>query len=206
MRSTLLLAALAAGAVNAFEKRVYVTDWTTVTVTKTVTAAAVTHTVPAVQQAQVEPQTSTVAPAVTHHAPAVLQAQVEHQTSTVAPALPPVETTRSEQSKKTTASETVNAPAPQQPTQVPEPQVAAESTSYFSTMWTSTIEPASSTLATSTSSASATSTPVNAYQQAVLYNHNIHRSNHSAPSVDWSKNLETSARALAANCVYQHDT
>lgn len=207
MRSTLLLAALAAGAVNAFEKDVYVTDWTTVTVTKTVTAAAVTYTVPAVQQVQVESQTSTVAPTVTHTVPAVQQSQVEHQTSTVAP--PPVETTHSELSlsKKTTfAPDSVTLPALQLPTQVPEPQTSTESTSYFSTAWTSTLEPASSTLATSTSSASATSTPVNAYQQAVLYNHNIHRSNHSAPSVDWSANLEKSARALAAKCVYEHDT
>jgi hypothetical protein len=183
MRSTLLLAALAAGAVNAFERRVYVTDWTTITVTKTVTAPAVTHTVPAPQQVQVDYETSTLSAA-------------------------SVETGHSDLSKKSTVivpDSVTSEPAPES-TETPDP--TAESTSYWSTAWTSTIEPepATSTLATSTSSAAPSSTPANAYQQAVLYNHNIHRSNHSAPSVDWSSDLESSARTLAAKCVYQHDT
>jgi len=175
MRSTLLLAALAAGAVNALERRVYETDWTTVTVTKTVTAPAVTETVPAAQQAQVVYETSTESAA-------------------------PAETEHSDLFKKSTVI--VRDPA----TDEAQP---AESTTYWSTAWTSTIqpEPAPTTLSTSTSSApEASATPANAYQQAVLYNHNVHRSNHSAPSVDWDSSLESSARALAAKCVYQHDT
>ncbi|KAJ5082646.1 hypothetical protein N7532_011689 [Penicillium argentinense] len=170
MRSSLFLAALAAGAVNAYEKRVYVTDWTTVTVTKTVTAPAVTETVTPVQQIQA--------------------ADTTVSTSTTETPAPVADTT--ELSKKST-------------------EVAA-TTEYFSTAWTSTLE-ASSTMQTSSSSStsapastSSGSSATNSYQQAILYNHNVHRSNHSASSLDWDSELESTAHTLAARCVYEHDT
>ncbi|KAJ5204400.1 uncharacterized protein N7498_005279 [Penicillium cinerascens] len=181
MRSTLLLAALAAGAVNAFERSVYVTDWTTVTVTKTVTAPAAVETV---QPAQ--------------------QVQVDHQTPTMS--VDPVETEPSDLPKKPTAI--VPEAATSMPAPTEEAQPTADSTSYWSSAWTSTIQPppAASTVSTSTTSAAPSSAPANSYQHAVLYNHNIHRSNHSAPSVDWDSSLESSARTLASRCVYHHDT
>lgn len=46
----------------------------------------------------------------------------------------------------------------------------------------------------------------NDYQNNVLYSHNIHRSNHSANSLTWSSELESSAHKLAEQCVYKHDT
>ncbi|KAJ6120543.1 hypothetical protein N7523_004823 [Penicillium sp. IBT 18751x] len=204
MRPTLLLAALAAGAVNAYERRVYVTDWTTVTVTKTVTAPAVTETVAAANQVQVDYKTTTLSAA-----PVETEQSELLKKSTV---VVPESVTSSTSTFEAVSSTFTPAPAPAPTSAAEEVQAAAESTSYWSTAWTSTIEPestasATSTLATSTSSvAAATATAANAYQQAVLYNHNIHRSNHSAPSVDWSADLETSARALAAKCVYEHDT
>ncbi|KAJ5937816.1 hypothetical protein N7454_004158 [Penicillium verhagenii] len=173
MRSTLLIAALAAGCVSAFEKRVYVTDWTTVTVTETITAPTVTETVPAVKKVPFVFETTTSVPDV-------------------------VTTSVSVAETSTTAAAAVEANTD-----------LAASTSYYSTAWTSTIEPsaASSTLATSTSSAStATASATNAYQQQVLYNHNIHRSNHSVSSLEWSADLESSAYTLAARCTYEHDT
>ncbi|KAJ6109504.1 hypothetical protein N7486_001739 [Penicillium sp. IBT 16267x] len=182
MRSALLLAAFAAAScVSAFEKRIYVTDWTTVTVTKTITAPTVTETVAAVEKVPVVITTSTSV--------ADVEANTElFKKSTV----PPEPATSS--------------PAPV----APEPTEAA-STSYWSTAWTSTIEDSapSSTLATSTSTSSAssaTASATNAYQQAVLYNHNIHRSNHSVSSLEWSADLESSAKTLAARCTYEHDT
>ncbi|GLI73850.1 hypothetical protein PoHVEF18_002080 [Penicillium ochrochloron] len=185
MRSTLLLAALAAGCVNAFEKRIYVTDWTTVTVTKTVTAPAVTETVQPAQQAQIQNTvTTTTQPAVAAAA----------------------ETESSELAKKSTVIVPISSTT--QAAAVPA-DTAAAATSYFSTAWTSTVEAASSTLAVATSSAStaaSTAGATNSYQSAVLYNHNIHRSNHSVSSVEWSADLEASAQTLAARCVYQHDT
>ncbi|KAJ5682276.1 hypothetical protein N7462_005441 [Penicillium macrosclerotiorum] len=182
MRATLFIAALAAGCVNAYEKRVYVTDWTTVTVTETVTAPAVTETVQPAHQAQVQVTTTTVSQA-------------------AAPA--PAETDKSDFSKKSTVLVPNSATSA-----APQPETEDGTTSSYSTAWTSTVTP-SSTLSTSTAAAattSATSTATNSYQQAVLYNHNIHRSNHSVSSLDWSADLQASALALAQKCVYEHDT
>lgn len=197
MRSTLFLAALAAGAAHAYEKRVYVTDWTTVTVTKTVTAPAVTETVTPAQQVQV--------------------AETVYTTSTETPAVAET-TTSSELAKKSTEAVPVNEPATTQAAQAQQDPT----TSWFSTAWTSTFEAASSTLqpqaqstsssttqaaAASTSSASSSSDGVSeAYKQAVLYNHNIHRSNHSVSSLEWDDKLLESATILAHRCVYEHDT
>jgi len=187
MRSTLLLAAFAASCVSAFEKRVYVTDWTTVTVTETITAPTVTETVPAVERVPVVITTSTSV------------ADVEANTdlfkkSTVPPESAPTQVAVAPESTEAAPTE-------------------AASSSYWSTAWTSTIEASSSapssTLATSTSTSSAssaTASATNAYQQAVLYNHNIHRSNHSVSSLEWSADLESSAQTLAARCTYEHDT
>ncbi|KAJ5917446.1 hypothetical protein N7466_011000 [Penicillium verhagenii] len=195
MRSTLLIAALAAGCVSAFEKRVYVTDWTTVTVTETITAPTVTETVPAVKKVPFVFETTTSVP------DAVTTSVSVAETSTTPAATVEVNT---DLYKKSTVppDTTTTSVAQAAPTE-------AASTSYYSTAWTSTIEPsaASSTLATSTSSAStATASATNAYQQQVLYNHNIHRSNHSVSSLEWSADLESSAYTLAARCTYEHDT
>jgi hypothetical protein len=178
MRSTLLLAALAAGCVNAFEKRIYVTDWTTVTVTKTVTAPAVTETITPAQQAQIQNT------AITTTAPAPVAPAAE----TPSPIVVPVSSTT--QAAAAAADTTAAAAA------------------TYPSAWTSTIQ-SSSTLAVATSSAPAaasTASATNSYQSAVLYNHNIHRSNHSVSSVEWSADLESSAYTLASRCVYQHDT
>lgn len=191
MRYSLLLAALAAGVVNAVEKRVYVTDWSTVTITTTITAPTVTETIPAVQKA-----------------PAVV---VETETSEPAP----VETS----SPTTDLFKKSTVPPDPATTSTVQPQPEEGTTYYWSSAWTSTIEPAepSTTLATSTSStstssssttsaASSTGSATTEYQQKVLYNHNIHRSNHSVSSLDWDDDLRQSAQTLAARCVYEHDT
>ncbi|KAJ5627833.1 hypothetical protein N7490_010061 [Penicillium lividum] len=186
MRSTLFLAALAAGCVSAYEKRVYVTDWTTVTVTETITAPTVTETVPAVEKVPVIIETSTYVPTVETSVSTVEVNTDLYKKSTVVP-------------ESTTSA--IVAPKPE--------ATEAASTSYYSTAWTSTVATAapSTTLATSTSSAStATASATNAYQQQVLYNHNIHRSNHSVSSLEWSADLESSAQTLAARCNYEHDT
>ncbi|KAJ5702702.1 hypothetical protein N7488_010250 [Penicillium malachiteum] len=179
MRSALLLAALAATCANAFEKRVYVTDWTTVTVTTTVTAPTVTETLPPMEKAQVEssdtelfkkstvlpdPETTSTTTAHKHHHKETSTSVADAVTSTVEPAAP-------------------------------------------TTMATSTSSSSSSTSSTSTTtSSSATTSATSAYQQKILYNHNIHRSNHSVSSLEWSADLESSAYTLAARCDYEHDT
>lgn len=121
--------------------------------------------------------------------------------STSTSVLPTVDLT-----KKTTAEP---APAPA-PTEAEVENAAAAATTWFSTSyWSIPAEPATTEAPTSLStstSAAATATPTNAYQETLLYNHNVHRSNHSASSVTWSGSLESSARTLAERCVYQHDT
>lgn len=198
MRSNLFLAALAAGAAHAYEKRVYVTDWTTVTVTKTVTASAVTETVTPAQQVQV--------------------ADTVFTTSTEAPAVAETKST-SDLAKKSTEAVPVNEPAPTEAAQVQQ-----EPTSWFSTAWTSTFEAASSTTQApapastssttqaapaSTSTASSSDLPAGLtakYKADVLHNHNVHRSNHSASALDWHDDLYTAALHVAEKCVYAHDT
>ncbi|EEQ84994.1 uncharacterized protein BDCG_08263 [Blastomyces dermatitidis ER-3] len=46
----------------------------------------------------------------------------------------------------------------------------------------------------------------NDYQSKVLYHHNIHRSNHSAPALTWANNLASYAHTVASKCVFEHDT
>ncbi|KAJ5491181.1 hypothetical protein N7539_002748 [Penicillium diatomitis] len=197
MRFTLLLAALAAGCVNAVEKDVYVTDWTTVTVTETVTAPAVTETVlpPQVQLQHVAP-TTTVPVVESVVAPSSTSA-VEKPVTSSAPA--PVET----QAAKEPSPAPVQEPAVVT-TQAPAPvETAVVSSSAWSTAWTSTLSVAPA--ATTQAAAPASAPAGNSYQSTVLYNHNVHRSNHSASSLDWSADLESSAKVLASRCVYEHD-
>jgi hypothetical protein len=173
-----------------------VTDWTTVTVTKTVTAPAVTETVTPVQQVQV--------------------ANTVLTTSTEAPAIVETKST-SDLAKKSTEAVPVNEPATTQAAQVQQ----EPATSYFSTAWTSTFEAASSTeqaqapaSTSSTTQAAAASTSSPAllgnltpeYISNVLHNHNVHRTNHSVTALDWHDNLYTAARILAEQCVYKHNT
>lgn len=200
MRSTLLLAAFAASCVSAFEKRVYVTDWTTVTVTETITAPTVTETVPAVEKVAVVHTTWTSVADDESNTDLFKKSTVPPESATSPAAVAP------ESTEVASVASTEAAIAEAAPTE-------AASTSYWSTAWTSTMEASastpSSTLATSTSTSSAssaTASATNAYQQAVLYNHNIHRSNHSVSSLEWSADLESSAQTLAARCTYEHDT
>lgn len=43
------------------------------------------------------------------------------------------------------------------------------------------------------------------YKDAVLYYHNVHRSNHSAPDLTFSDELASYAQTVAAKCVWGHD-
>lgn len=43
------------------------------------------------------------------------------------------------------------------------------------------------------------------YESTMLYHHNVHRSNHSAPSLVWSSTLASYAAQSASKCVFEHD-
>lgn len=63
--------------------------------------------------------------------------------------------------------------------------------------------PASSSAPVSDSS-SGGSTPTD-YKSAVVYAHNLHRANHSAPAVEWDDELYNCAKTVAESCNYAHD-
>ncbi|KAL4888757.1 CAP domain-containing protein [Aspergillus ambiguus] len=99
----------------------------------------------------------------------------------------------------TSVPPTTQAPAPVKPTtSAPAPSSSSSQGDFFDTIesWFSP---------SSTSSSAAAATPTD-YQSAILYNHNVHRSNHSASSLSWDSDLQSSAQTLAARCVYEHDT
>jgi hypothetical protein len=187
MRSNLFLAALAAGAAHAYEKRVYVTDWTTVTVTKTVTAPAVTETVTPIQQVQV--------------------ANTVFTTSTEAPAVVETKTT-SDLAKKSTEAVPVNEPATSYFSTAWTSTFEAASSTEQAQAPASTSS-TTQAAAASTSTASSSDLPAGltaAYKADVLHNHNVHRSNHSVSALDWHNDLFEAARTLAEQCVYKHNT
>ncbi|PYH88955.1 PR-1-like protein [Aspergillus ellipticus CBS 707.79] len=248
MRYSLALGALCATGALAhkhahMDKRAYVTDWTVVTITETITeypsptayvdmaakevAAASSTSAAAAAAAAAESSSSVAAAAAaasSSSAAAAAASAAAESSSSVAAAAAAASSSSAEAAAASAAAESSSAAAAATTTEAAAvttaaaaaTEAAADSTSWSSawtSYWTSAWTDAAAnptTLATSTSStstsASATATAANSYQSAVLYNHNIHRSNHSASDVEWSSDLETSAQALAAKCVYEHDT
>ena len=186
MRSAVLAAALAAGALAVpHQKRDVVTDVDTnvvyVTDVVTVTGGA--------------PQaTTTAASAAQHYGGGKhkwhwtwTSEWTSEATSTEAPtteAPPP-------------SSTTTEAPAPTSTTEAPAPTSTEETSTWSSPSPKSTEQP--------TNTGSSGSTPTS-YQEITVYHHNLHRQNHSAPNIEWSDSLAQSAATIAASCVYAHNT
>ncbi|CAI7613512.1 unnamed protein product [Penicillium glandicola] len=195
MRSAVIFAALAVGTcAKVIEKEVYVTEWTTVTVTETVT------------------QWPTNAPSTA----VILKQQHTRATDTT---VPTVQTTLTSAVSTTAAVPTTTAAVPTTtaaPTTAAEVETIAASSSTTSSSTTQaeikTVASAASAAtsvatssATSTSTA-ATSSATSTYQESILYYHNIHRAVHSADDLTWSSGLESAALTLASTCSYGHDT
>ncbi|KAK5991289.1 putative pathogenesis-related protein [Cladobotryum mycophilum] len=47
--------------------------------------------------------------------------------------------------------------------------------------------------------------PTDDYQSIMLHQHNLHRSNHSAPNLGWDNTLAQYAKNIATGCVFKHD-
>ncbi|KAJ5227955.1 hypothetical protein N7489_008663 [Penicillium chrysogenum] len=186
MRSAVILAALAVGTcARIIEKEVYVTEWTTTTVTETVT------------------QWPTNAPST-----AVLVKQ-----DPTKPANAAVHT--ADISKKTTVeSVPPAAPTPAPDFEPAEPSSATTWSSTWSSATEAEIQPetssaapvATSSATSTTAAATAAPSAGNSYHESVLHYHNIHRSDHSASALTWSDDLAQAAHTLASRCVYEHDT
>jgi hypothetical protein len=99
--------------------------------------------------------------------------------------------------------------------------VTTTPTSAAAAAWTpssySTPEAPASTPATTAAAASSWSSApapssqpsggsVSSYAQAILDQHNNHRSNHSANALVWDDNMASIAQQIGASCVYAHNT
>lgn len=191
MRSAVIFAALAVGTyARVIEKEVYVTEWTTTTVTETVT------------------QWPTNTPST-----AVLVKQ-DHTKPTIA-ALPTVDISKKVpaevESASAAASTTARAVVEPEPSSATTSSTTSSSTTEAEIKPVTTAAPATTSIATSsaistTAAATATPSAANSYQESILHYHNLHRSAHSASGLTWSDDLAAAANTLANRCVYGHDT
>lgn len=63
----------------------------------------------------------------------------------------------------------------------------------------------SKSTAKSSAASTAQASKPTTYQEIAVYHHNLHRANHSAPSVTWSNDLASTAATIAASCNYAHN-
>lgn len=105
----------------------------------------------------------------------------------------------------TSAPVTSEAAAPTTTTEAPAPTTEAPApTTPAYTPPASTAAPAATSSAPAAAS-SAAAAP-DSYSQAILDQHNNHRSNSSAPALSWSTDMANIAAQIAASCVYAHNT
>lgn len=64
----------------------------------------------------------------------------------------------------------------------------------------------STSTASNKDTGSGTGGPDEYYKNIVLWSHNIHRANHSAPDLEWDPVQARIAAEIAATCVYAHCT
>jgi uncharacterized protein YkwD len=107
-------------------------------------------------------------------------------------------------------SESISTAAPESTTSAAAPQ-SPSATQPTTTAAGSPITPPAAgsptpPTSTATPSGTTTATPANAYAARVVAQHNLHRSNHSAPSVTFDASLAAAASVLAARCTFAHDT
>lgn len=173
MRTSLTLAAFAAGALAVPYKRDVVTNVNVVYVTDVVTVTAGQEPAAPVTKAEHYGHhnwaTTTVIETTSTQAPATYVAPSPSSTSEAAPVY------------QAPAPSTYEAPAPV--------SSAAPAKEY----------------SPPTTSSSAAAAPTD-YKGIAVYHHNLHRSNHSAPDLEWDDGLASSAQIIAETCVYAHKT
>ncbi|OAL40605.1 hypothetical protein AYO20_00341 [Fonsecaea nubica] len=113
----------------------------------------------------------------------------------------PLTTTTATTSATTTTTTTISGPI------LPPDTITSASSTITTSLGSNTPGSSISTLSTTTTSSSGIPVVTNdAYIDAVLRHHNIHRTNHSADPLVWSSSLADTARLIAETCVYGHDT
>ncbi|KAJ5789954.1 uncharacterized protein N7518_006965 [Penicillium psychrosexuale] len=215
MRSAVIVAALAVGTcARVIEKEVYVTEWTTTTVTETITqwptSTSTLNTAVLVKQST---KTANAAhPTVDVSRKEVESAPAAASTTTAAG----VEAVEPSSATSSTSSSTTSSIVPSSTTEAEIVAVTSSATSVAtSSEAPATVAPTTTAAATtsvatssatSTTAAAATSSSTDSYQESILYYHNIHRSEHSVGDLTWSDDLAGAANTLASRCVYGHDT
>lgn len=135
------------------------------------------------------PRTSNPAPVVVvtptpAPAPVVSTPKVEAPVVVVTPAPKPVETPKVE------APAPVPTSAPAAPVVVPQPSPSPAAPVVDNVVTTPVVGEAPK---------------AGNYKDAVLYSHNVHRANHSAPALTFSDELASYAKTVADKCVWGHD-
>lgn len=95
-------------------------------------------------------------------------------------------------------------PTPEAPATTQAPQQAVVVTKPVES---STPVQAAPTVEQTTAAATVAASPASGdYKSVVLYHHNVHRTNHSAPALTYDDTLAGYAAQLAKTCVFKHDT
>ncbi|OBT65412.1 hypothetical protein VE03_06103 [Pseudogymnoascus sp. 23342-1-I1] len=202
--SAIVLAGLSALALAApLQKRRYVTDVVIDYVTVYVTEGNLPTTTSS--SSIVVPTTTSTPPVVT---PTVPVAVAPVATEGVF-----VESTTPEPTPTPTPEPVVETPEPVVETPTPTPTPAAPATTQApqqAAVVESTptpVEAAPVVAQTTEASAAAVASPATGdYKSAVLYHHNVHRTNHSAPALTYDDTLAGYAAQVAKTCVFKHDT
>ncbi|KAK5703250.1 hypothetical protein LTR97_004199 [Elasticomyces elasticus] len=212
MRYALAAAALVAGALAVpYQKRDVVVDYDYVTVTNVVTVTAGAEATTSVEAAAAVVSSSssskkhhhwwtksTVASSAAATSVAPAPSSSEAPSSSAVPA-PSSYEAPSSSAAPTTATSTYVAPT--------------TSTSVYVAPTATSKAPSSTWVAPSSSKAPASSAPASSaagaaptdYAGLAKYHHNLHRSNHSAPAIEWDDALAATAEKIASSCVYAHD-
>ncbi|KAL6857800.1 hypothetical protein ACO1O0_005243 [Amphichorda felina] len=186
MKSSLFLAvtgavlAMASPIARPLDKRAMATDWVVETVTVTVTAGkgAIFTEQTKTRRPQHKPK-PTIAPAPPAPTTTSIPPPPPAPTSSAAPPPPPETTSEA-------APEPTFAPVPE-----PEPTTSAA--------------PKPTTSAAPAPEPEKPDVDLGDYQTRMLYQHNLHRANHSSPALAWDAELAQWAKNTAESCVFAHD-
>lgn len=120
--------------------------------------------------------------------------------------IPPLAPTLAPIPEPVTTPEPVATPTPEpKPQPKPEPKPEPETTTASKPEPTPEPAPQSAPKTTAKSAPQSTPSTGNAYSDAAIKEHNIHRAVHSAPALTWNQDLADAAQQLADTCVFAHD-
>ncbi|OBT81414.1 hypothetical protein VE02_09863 [Pseudogymnoascus sp. 03VT05] len=203
--SAIVLAGLSALALAApVQKRAYVTDVVIDYVTVFVTEGLSTTKTSSKTSTSVVPTTTSTPPVVTPTiaesvAPVLTQGTFVEST-TPKPIPTPIPTSTPEPIVETpTPTPTPEAPVA---TQAPQQAAVVDTTPAVTTP----VQEAAPVVKTTAAAAPVASSAGTDYKSVVLYYHNVHRANHSAPALTYDDTLAGYAAQLAKTCVFKHDT